>query len=161
MICCSLLGIFPWQFMFEGKKRYQAGYALYSNVMLGYYISFLISAYIELFVLLNTDGELQMDAISANICITFIYSITITRQLIMKNSTGFRSLIKHIIDTENAVSDIQDSEVNCVLYKCRISRLESSDVTKTKLNFRLIRSQKVLQRRVKENRYGICTSCLL
>uniref|UniRef100_A0AAR5NZ60 Odorant receptor n=1 Tax=Dendroctonus ponderosae TaxID=77166 RepID=A0AAR5NZ60_DENPD len=110
MICCSLLGIFPWQFMFEGQKRYQSAYAMYSKVMLGYYIFFLISAYIKLFILLNTDDELQMDAISANICITFIYSIT--RQLIMKNSTGFRTLIKHIIDTENSVSTIQDSEID-------------------------------------------------
>ncbi|KAH1020319.1 hypothetical protein HUJ04_009999 [Dendroctonus ponderosae] len=53
---------------------------------------------------------MAMDAISANICITFIYSIT--RQLIMKNSTGFRTLIKHIIDTENSVSTIQDSEID-------------------------------------------------
>ncbi|XP_050299216.1 odorant receptor 49b-like [Anthonomus grandis grandis] len=93
MIFSSLLGIFPSEFMFEDNHTFQKIYIIFSHSILSYYIFFIATAYIKLYLIVNEDG-LKLDAISANLCITLIYTITVTRQFIMKLSPGFKAIVR-------------------------------------------------------------------
>nr|WJJ63310.1 odorant receptor 10 [Pachyrhinus yasumatsui] len=117
MICSSSLGIFPWEFMFQENPFIQSCYAVYSKLMLSYYIFFLLTAYIQLIMLLTSEVP-RMDEISGNLCITLIYTITIIRQLIIKLHPGFKNIIKQIIDTEKIINSQEDIEVKKIYHDC-------------------------------------------
>nr|AGI05173.1 odorant receptor 23 [Dendroctonus ponderosae] len=110
MISSSLVGTFPWQFMFQDNKILKNMYAMYSKLMLGYFTLFVFSQQLELLILI-TDEEVMRNAIFANISVTPIYTITLAKQLIMMLNSSFRATIKQIIDTEKCKSPIEDDEV--------------------------------------------------
>ncbi|XP_060531138.1 uncharacterized protein LOC132704859 isoform X2 [Cylas formicarius] len=107
MYSSSLLGI--WPFIFEENPTLRQLYQLYSNFMLVYYTFFIGTAYMKLAELLRAD-EIRMDDISANLCITLIYTITIIRQIMLRGK-GVLKMIRYIIDTENKIYAAKDEKV--------------------------------------------------
>nr|QXE93243.1 odorant receptor 17 [Eucryptorrhynchus brandti] len=110
VIFSSLLGIFPWQFMFEKNEPYRRMYAAYSKIMLTAYIIFIITIYIQ-FVCLMREDSLRLDEIGRNVGIWLIYTMTVVRQLLIKIHPGFKKLLQHIIDTEKYLYSSQEHAV--------------------------------------------------
>ncbi|XP_048517034.1 odorant receptor 30a [Dendroctonus ponderosae] len=85
-------------------------YALFSKLMLGYFTLVVFTEQLELLILF-TDADVMTNAIFTNLSVTFLYTITLAKQLIMMLNSSFRVIIKQIIETENCNSPIEDDEV--------------------------------------------------
>lgn len=92
---------------------------MYSKLMLGYFMLFIFTQQLELLILL-TDENIMRNAIFANISVTSLYTITLAKQLIIMLNSSFRATIKHILETENCKSPIEDNEVNNILHYCTL-----------------------------------------
>lgn len=98
----SLVGIVPWQFMFQNHPVWQKTYSIYSRVILGHYIIFLLSSYVKV-VLIMSSGDLKLDELSANLCVTLLHSVTLIRQFIIKLNPKFMEMVQYIINQGSLV----------------------------------------------------------
>ncbi|XP_066261220.1 odorant receptor 10-like [Euwallacea similis] len=104
---CSMLGIFPSEFMFPKNKKMRSAYHLYSNIILVYWAGFIVTQYIQLFLILN-ENPIKKDLMSLNLCITLLYTVTISKKLIILISSSFKKIIKTIIEDEVNEDPIDD-----------------------------------------------------
>ncbi|XP_066244835.1 uncharacterized protein [Euwallacea similis] len=107
---CSMLGIFPSEFMFPENKKIRSAYYLYSNIILVYWVGFIVTQYIQLFLILN-ENPIKTDLMSLNLCITLLYTVTISKKLIILISPSFKKIIEAIIEDE-VNKDPIDDELN-------------------------------------------------
>ncbi|XP_050293299.1 odorant receptor 33c-like isoform X2 [Anthonomus grandis grandis] len=116
MICCSLLGIFPWQFIFTENPIFQKAYKYYSNVTLSYLALFIFGAYVELLFLFHEE-TLRIDEIMRNLCVTLLCTVTIIRVVIMRVKPHFRNIIQEIIDKEHEIFTSSNDETILDIYR--------------------------------------------
>ncbi|XP_023312071.1 uncharacterized protein LOC111692342 [Anoplophora glabripennis] len=107
MYANALLGV--WPYIFQDNPCLRKLYNVYSRFTFYYFILFIISAIMELFILV-ADDENRTEEIVANLCITLIYIITAVRVYVMR-STTIRNLIKQILATEDAILKNDDEEI--------------------------------------------------
>lgn len=100
LFLASLVGIIPWQFMFRPHTVWQRIYCIYSRVILGHYMIFLVCSYVKMFVIM-TATDLKLDELSANLCVTLLHSVTFIRQMIIKLNPKFIEIVECIINQEN------------------------------------------------------------
>ncbi|XP_066259616.1 odorant receptor 67a-like [Euwallacea similis] len=104
---CFMLGVLPSEFTFPESKKMRSAYDVYSNIILVYWAVFIVTAYIELYFILNED-PIRKDLMSLNLCITLIYTIIFCRRLITRISPSFKKTIKTIIEDEMKENLIDD-----------------------------------------------------
>ncbi|KAJ8947661.1 hypothetical protein NQ318_009545 [Aromia moschata] len=102
-----LLGV--WPFVFEDSPRLRKLYAFYANFTFLYYLLFILSAYVKLFMLIF-DKEFKVKEIMSNICITLLYSITIIRVYAIRTER-IKKLIREVMDVEQLIYDSEDEEL--------------------------------------------------
>ncbi|XP_023310498.1 uncharacterized protein LOC111691620 [Anoplophora glabripennis] len=107
MYANSVLGV--WPYIFQGNPKLRKLYNIYSKFMLSYFLFFLLTALIQLYILI-TDDELKVEEIGANLSITLLYPITVRRVLVIR-STKMKKLIKKILAAEEAILGGKDEEV--------------------------------------------------
>ncbi|XP_066262666.1 odorant receptor 10-like [Euwallacea similis] len=133
---CSMVGILPSEFMFPENKKMRSAYDVYSNITLVYWAVFIVTAYIELYLILN-ENPIKKDLMSLNLCITLIYTVIFCRRLITRISPSFKKMIKTIIEDQmkgdliddelfingiagsNSVVVIDILMISLILYPCR------------------------------------------
>ncbi|XP_066262665.1 odorant receptor 67c-like [Euwallacea similis] len=106
---CSMVGILPSEFMFPENKKMRSAYDVYSNITLVYWAVFIVTAYIELYLILN-ENPIKKDLMSLNLCITLIYTVIFCRRLITRISPSFKKMIKTIIE-DQMKGDLIDDEL--------------------------------------------------
>ncbi|XP_066247179.1 odorant receptor 10-like [Euwallacea similis] len=104
---CSIVGIFPSEFMFPENKKMRSAYNVYSNIIFVYWTGFIVTEYIQLFVILN-EHPVRKDLMSLNLCLTLIYTVVTCRRLIMRMSPSFKKMIQTIIEDEAKGDPIGD-----------------------------------------------------
>lgn len=107
MYANALLGI--WPYVFQNNPNMRKLYNIYSKLMFYYFLLYLLSVVIQLFILL-TEDELRVEEIVANLSITLLYPITARRVWVMR-SVKMKNLIKKILVTEDAILRSKDEEV--------------------------------------------------
>ncbi|XP_066146502.1 odorant receptor 30a-like [Euwallacea fornicatus] len=105
----SLMGITPWQFMFPDNSYLQRIYAYYSNSLLGFFVFFLVTCYIDVFIIL-TKKEMIIADLTANLGSTLLYSVIIARLFIFKLNPLFVELLWNIIYNGKSLMN-EDSHV--------------------------------------------------
>ncbi|KAJ8983699.1 hypothetical protein NQ317_009134, partial [Molorchus minor] len=75
-----LLGV--WPFVFEDSPSMKKLYNFYANFTFFYFLFFIITAYMELFVLIFAE-EKDVQGIVSNLCITLILKATYSYMMIM------------------------------------------------------------------------------
>lgn len=109
-IYSSTLGIFPWKFLFQDRKFYQKLYRYYSIFILTWYIGFVVTAYIELFVLLSGE-TIKMEEVCTNMCLTLVFTCAGLRACVMRYGNRLDDTIQSIIDTESNTNLLDDENV--------------------------------------------------
>ncbi|XP_050309011.1 uncharacterized protein LOC126745288 [Anthonomus grandis grandis] len=110
MITSSLFGIFPSQFMFQSNATLQKYYKIYAYVIAAYFSALITTQYMELYVIIEKYG-MKMDAISANLTLTLLYTIVDIRQFIIKFNPRFRNLIGSMIKQEALILGSKDNAI--------------------------------------------------
>ncbi|XP_066261267.1 odorant receptor 30a-like [Euwallacea similis] len=106
---CFMLGILPSEFMFPENKKMRSAYDVYSNIILVYWAVFIVTAYIELYLILN-ENPIKKDLMSLNLCVTLLHTVIFCRRLIIRISPSFTKMIKTIIEDEMK-GDLIDDEL--------------------------------------------------
>nr|UTN00907.1 odorant receptor [Semanotus bifasciatus] len=114
MYANALLGV--WPFIFENNRMMKRLYNIYANFTFIYYLLFIVSAYVELFVLLLAD-EKRVQEIVGNLCITLLYSITIMRVYAIKTK-NVKDLIREVINVEDVIYKCEDEAVIDIYKEC-------------------------------------------
>ncbi|KAJ8947664.1 hypothetical protein NQ318_009548 [Aromia moschata] len=81
----------------------------YANLTFFYYLLFIITAYMKLFVLIF-DDENRIQEIVSNLCITLLYSVTIMRVYAIRTKR-VKDLIREVMELEQIIYKCQDEEV--------------------------------------------------
>ncbi|KAJ8978567.1 hypothetical protein NQ317_012091 [Molorchus minor] len=102
-----LLGV--WPFVFEDSPFMKKLYNFYANFTFLYFLFFIITAYMELFVLIFAEDK-DVQGIVSNLCITLLYSITIMRVYAIK-SKGIKDLIREVLNMERVIYKCRDEEL--------------------------------------------------
>ncbi|XP_066150065.1 odorant receptor 67c-like [Euwallacea fornicatus] len=124
---CFMMGILPLKLPFPENKKMQRAYAIYSKIIFYYFFAFIITAYIELFLVLN-ESPIRKDMMSLNLCVTLIYTLTFARRAIVEFSPSFQKMIYNIIEDE-AKGDPIDDEL--------IQKLDKKRIDDTNWKFRI------------------------
>ncbi|XP_066259448.1 odorant receptor 10-like [Euwallacea similis] len=106
---CFMLGVLPSEFTFPENKKMQSAYDVYCNIVLVSSAIFIVTTYIELYLILN-ENPIKKDLMSLNLCITLFYTVTFCRRLITRISPSFKKMIKTIIEDEMK-GDLIDDEL--------------------------------------------------
>ncbi|XP_066259446.1 odorant receptor 10-like [Euwallacea similis] len=104
---CFMFGILPSEFMFPENKKMQSAYDVYSNIILVFWALFIVTAYIELYSILN-ENPIKKDLMSSNLCVTLLHTVTFCRRLIIRIRPSFKKMIKTIIEDEMKGDRIDD-----------------------------------------------------
>lgn len=107
MYANALLGI--WPFVFQDNPSLRKLYNIYSKFMFYYFLLYLLSVVIQLFILL-TEDELRVEEIVSNLSITLLYPITARRVWVVRGAK-MKNLIKKILVTEDEIFESGDEEV--------------------------------------------------
>nr|QWY93915.1 odorant receptor 27 [Ips typographus] len=106
-IYSSTIGLFPWKFMFQDNQVLQQTYRYYSYFIYGSFVIFIITAYVELIIMLNGD-VLKMDAICSNICLTLAFTCSALRATVMRVGPNLLKIIEQVMHAEKNPASIED-----------------------------------------------------
>nr|UTN00919.1 odorant receptor [Semanotus bifasciatus] len=118
----ALLGV--WPFIFENNPKLRNIYAIYSRGTFIYYLLFIISAIIKLFILI-CDEVLVIKEIVANLCITLLYSVTIMRVYAIK-TPRVKGIIREILVLEQRILRSEDDKI-IAIYNSHASQSKISN----------------------------------
>ncbi|KAG5900095.1 hypothetical protein JTB14_016064 [Gonioctena quinquepunctata] len=122
MYANALLGV--WPYIFEENPTLKKLYDIYSRATFTYYLLFILTAIIQLFILL-TEDVINAKEIFANLSITLLYSVTIMRVYAIK-STTMRNVIREIMDLEKKTLESKDEKI-IEIYKSHTSQSKISN----------------------------------
>ncbi|XP_066259447.1 odorant receptor 10-like [Euwallacea similis] len=106
---CFMLGVLPSGLTFSENDKMQSAYDVYGNKILVTYAVFIVTAYIELYLILN-ENPIKSDLMSSNLCVTLLHTVIFCRRLITRISPSFKKMIKTIIEDEMK-GDLIDDEL--------------------------------------------------
>ncbi|XP_066259613.1 uncharacterized protein [Euwallacea similis] len=124
---CFMLGVLPSELTFPESKKMRRAYDVYCNIILVTYAIFIVTAYIELYLILN-ENPIKIDELSSNLCVTLLHTVIFCRRLITRISPSFKKMIKTIIEDEmkgdfiddELIQKLDKENVENLNWKCKI-----------------------------------------
>lgn len=110
--------------MFQDNQVLQQTYRYYSYFIYGSFVIFIITAYVELIIMLNGD-VLKMDAICSNICLTLAFTCSALRATVMRVGPNLLKIIEQVMHAEKTRASIEDQTVKALL-RCLIVEFSSN-----------------------------------